>query len=71
MKTCSSLQESLSLRLKDTKQQKPVDWSVLLKEFVEDGHNTEPELVAAMNTLLMPSGKISGNHRGFWVGLPQ
>ena len=70
MNTSNPLAELLADRLKNTTQQKPITWTALMKEFVENGDFTESELVRAMNSLVMPSGNISGNDQGFWVGRP-
>ncbi|OGI68509.1 hypothetical protein A2738_01335 [Candidatus Nomurabacteria bacterium RIFCSPHIGHO2_01_FULL_42_15] len=71
MNACSSLAESLTDRLKNTTEQKPLHWSVFMKDFVENGQNSEAELVEAMNSLLLPHGTVAGRNHRFWVTLSQ
>lgn len=53
--------------LQGSTQAKPLHWTVFVKQFVEEGEYSNDELVSAMNSILLPFGKMHGANHNFWI----
>jgi hypothetical protein len=54
--------------LVDSSQASPSHWSELVKLFTDKQPVcTEPELLIAMNSILLPYGPVRGMNNNFWI----
>ena len=52
--------------LRPATENKPMHWSVLTDHFVKGNMCTNDELVTAVNSLLVPFGRLRGKDHRFW-----